>query len=160
MREPSAFEIELAIEKVTSHKSLGIYQIPAKLIKARGRTIQYEIHKLIIAIWNKEELPEWKESIILPMYKKDNKTDCSNYRGISLLLTMYTVLSNILLSRFMPYVEEIIGDQCGFQCNRSTTDHIFCICQIFEKKMGMQWSSASAIYRLQESLWFIQEGVL
>jgi len=78
------------------------------------------------------------------MYKKDNKTDCSNYRGISLLLTMYTVLSNILLSRFMPYVEEIIGDQCGFQCNRSTTDHIFCICQILEKK----WEYNEAVHQL------------
>jgi len=50
VREPSAFEVEFAIEKLKSHKSPGIDQIPAKLIKARGRTIQYEIHKLIIAI--------------------------------------------------------------------------------------------------------------
>jgi len=36
---------------------------------------------------------------------------------------------------FTPYVEEVIGDhQCGFQCNRSITDHIFCIHQILEKK--------------------------
>ena len=42
------------------------------------------IHKLIIAIWNKEELPgERKESIILPIHKKRDKTDCNNYRGIS-----------------------------------------------------------------------------
>jgi hypothetical protein len=45
------------------------------------------IHKLIISIWNKEELPEeWRESIV-PVYKKGDKTDCNNYRGISLLPT-------------------------------------------------------------------------
>ena len=56
--EPSAFEVELAIEKLKSDKSPGIDQISAKLIKAGGRTLCYEIHKLIISIWNKEELPE------------------------------------------------------------------------------------------------------
>jgi len=84
----------------------------------------------------KEELPEqWKELIIVPIYKKGVKTDCSNYRGISLLPTTYEILSNILLPRLTPYAEEIIGDyQCGFQHNRSTADHMFCICQILEKK--------------------------
>jgi hypothetical protein len=42
-----------------------------------------DIHKLINSIWNKEELPEqWNESIFVPIYKKVDKTDCSNYRGI------------------------------------------------------------------------------
>jgi len=96
------------------------------------------MHKLVISIWNKEELPDgWKESIIVPIYKKGNKTDCSNYRGISLLPTVYKILSNILLSRLTPFAEEIIGDhQRGFQYNRSTTDYIFCIRQILEKKNG------------------------
>jgi len=44
------------------------------MFKAAGRTICYEIHKLIIFIWNKVELPEeWKESIIVPIYKKGDK---------------------------------------------------------------------------------------
>ena len=96
------------------------------------------IHKLIIVIWNKEELPgEWKESIIITIHKKGHKTDCNNYRGISLLPTTYKILSNILLSRLIPYAEEIIGDhQCGFRRNSSTTDHIFCILQTLEKKNG------------------------
>ena len=70
----------------------------------------------IISIWNKEELPEeWKESIIVPFYKKGDETDCSSYRGISLLPTTYKILSNTLLSRLTPYAEEIVGDhQCGF----------------------------------------------
>jgi hypothetical protein len=59
--EPSVSEIELAIEKLKSHKSPGIDQIPSELIKAGGRTIGCEIHKLIISIWNKAELPEKRE---------------------------------------------------------------------------------------------------
>jgi len=114
--ESSASEVELAIERLKIHTSPGVDQITAELIKAGGKTIFCEIHKLIISIWNKEELPEeWKELIIVSIFKKGDKTDCSNYRGISLLPTTYKILSNILLSKLSPYAAEIIGDcQCGF----------------------------------------------
>ena len=83
------------------------------------------------------EMPEvWKESIIAPIYKRGNKTDCSNYRGISLLTTTYEILSHILLSRLTPYAKGITEHhQYEFQRNRSTTDHIFCISQTLEKKL-------------------------
>jgi hypothetical protein len=114
--ELSAVLVEMAIAKLKT-QTPDTDQIAAELIKAGGSTICSEIHKLIYYIWNKEELPDqWKESIIVPVYKKGDKTDCSNYRGISLLLTIYKILSNILLSRLTPYAEEIIGDhQCGFR---------------------------------------------
>jgi len=144
--EPSVSEVELAIDKLKSHKSPGIDQTPAEMIKAGGRTICLEIHKLIISIWKKEKLPEeWKESIIVPIHKKVDKTDCSNYRGISLLPTTYKILSNILLSRLIPYAKKIIGDhQCGFRRNRSTIDHIFCIRQILDKK----WEYNEEVHQL------------
>ena len=118
------------------------------MIKAGGRTICCAVHKLIISIWNKEELPEeWKESIIVPIYKKWDKTDCNNYRGVSLLLllpTTYKLLPNILLSRLIPYTEEVNGDyQCGFRRNKSTTNHIFCIRKILEKK----WEYNEAVHQ-------------
>jgi hypothetical protein len=144
--EPRAFEVEMAIEKLKRQKSPGTDHIPAELIKARGRIIRSESHKFIISIWNKEELPEeWKESIIGPIYKKGDKTDCRNYRRISLLSTTYKILSNILLPRLTPYTEESIGDhQFGFRRNRSTTDHIFSIRQILEKK----WEYNEAVHQL------------
>jgi len=62
-----------------------------------------------------------------------DKTDCSNYRGISIFQTTYKILSNILLLKLTPYAEEIIGDQhYEFRRGRSTTDHIFCICKILD----------------------------
>jgi len=79
------------------------------LIKAVGRKIRYEIHKLKTSVLNKEDLSEeWKESIIVPIYKKSYKRDCSNYRGISLLLTTYKILSSILLSMLTPHAEEYL----------------------------------------------------
>jgi len=115
------------------------------MIKAGGKTIRCEIHKLITP-------EEWKESIIVPIYKKGDKTDCSNYGGISLLPTSYKILSDILLSRLTPYAEGIIGDhQCGFLHNTSLLI-IYSEFVKYLRKMGIQCSSASAIYRLQESL--------
>jgi hypothetical protein len=151
--ESSSSEVEIAIEKLKIYKSSSIDQIPAELIQAGGNTLRSEIHKLINCIWNKEELPEqWKESIIVHIYKKGKKTDCSNYRGVSLLSTSYKTLSNILLSKLTPYVDEIIWDhQCGFRRNRSTTDQIFCVRQILEKN-GSAMGLYTAIYRFQESI--------
>jgi hypothetical protein len=76
---------------------------------------------------------------------RSDKTDCNNYRGISLLSTSCEILSNILLSRLSSYVDEIIGDhQCGFRRNRSTTDQIFFIRQILEKK----WEYNETVHQL------------
>jgi hypothetical protein len=73
--EPSLVEVETAIGKLKSYKSPGTDQIPAELIKAGGETLNSEIHKLIRYIWNEEELPQqWKESIIIQIHKKDDKT--------------------------------------------------------------------------------------
>ena len=62
-----------------------------------------------------------------------------------LLPTPYKVLSNILLTRLIPYAEEVIGDhQCGFRRNRSTTGHIFCIHQI----LGKKWEYNETVHQL------------
>jgi hypothetical protein len=133
--EPGPVEVEIAIGKLKSYKSQGTDNIPAELIKAGGETLYSEIHTLICCIWNEEELPQqWKKCIIIPIYKKGDKTDCNNYRRISLLSTAYKNLPNILLARLIPYVNEIIGDhQCGFRRNRSNMDQIFYVRQILEK---------------------------
>jgi hypothetical protein len=56
------------------HKSHSSDQIPAELNKAGSGNICFAIHKLVKSIWNKEELPDqWKESIVVPVYKKGDK---------------------------------------------------------------------------------------
>jgi hypothetical protein len=77
--EPSSAEVEVAIGKLKRYKSSGLDQIRAELIQAGGEKLRSEIHKFITLIWNKEELPHrWKESIVVPIHKKGDKTGCSN----------------------------------------------------------------------------------
>jgi hypothetical protein len=100
----------MTIEKLKRHKSSGIDHIPAELIKAGGRIFRSEIRKHINCTWNNEELSKkWKESIILLLHKKSDKTDFNNYRGVSLLSTTYKILSNILLSKLTPYARKLVG---------------------------------------------------
>jgi hypothetical protein len=119
--------VEIAIAKLKKCKAPGSDQIPAELIRAGSQILLSEIHKLINPVWNKEEIPDqWKESITVSVHKKGDKTDCNNYHGISLLSTSYNILSNILLSKLDPFMNEIIGaHQCGFRRNRLITDQIF-----------------------------------
>jgi hypothetical protein len=84
-------------------------------------------------------------SIVVPIHEKGDKTKYSKYRDISLLSNSYKMLSNILISRLIPYAHEFLGDhQCGFRRNRSMTVHILYIRQIREKK----WEYNGTVYRL------------
>ena len=145
--EPSVFDVELAIEKMKSHKSPGIDQIAAELIQAGGRTIRCAIYKLIISIWNKEEMPEeWKESIIhvVPIHKKGYKTNCNNYRGISLLPTMYKLFQHSALKVNSICRRSYWGSSTWIPTQQVDYYHIFCIRQILEKK----WEYNEAVHKL------------
>ena len=70
MPEPSAFEIETAIEKLKIHKSPCIDQIPAELVIAGDGKIRSEIHYLINSICKKWQVSEeWKNLITVPVFK-------------------------------------------------------------------------------------------
>jgi hypothetical protein len=102
-------------EKLTTYQSPGIDKIPAELIKAEiGQFILRSINLLILFGIRRNCLTSGVNHCTY-IYKKGDKTDCSNYQGISLLSATFKILSNILLSRLTPYVNVITGaHQSGF----------------------------------------------
>ena len=74
---------------------------------------------------------DWKSAVIVPQYKgKGERTDCKNYRGISLL----SVVAGILVGRARRVTEGLIDDeQGGFRAGRGCADQIFALKQIGEK---------------------------
>jgi hypothetical protein len=86
--EPSTSQVEVPIGKQKRYKSPSFDQIPAELLQAGGKTLCSEFHNCTKLILNKEKLSHrWKESIVVPVHKKCDKTDCNNYQGVSLLST-------------------------------------------------------------------------
>lgn len=133
--EPTEEEVKKAIGSVRNNKAPGSDNVSIELIKYGGNQLAKEIKRLVISMWRSEQIPSsWTEGVIIPIHKKNDRLECFNYRGITLLQTGYKVFSRILYNRLKSYTEEIIGDyQCGFRHNRSTIDHIFTLKQLMEK---------------------------
>jgi hypothetical protein len=112
--------VEMATGKLKRQKPPDIDHIPAELIKAGSTAICSEIYKLINYIRDKVEMPvEWKESIIVPVYKKGDKANCRDYRAYHFrqLRTKFNPASC-----FQVHMQrKLLGVlQCGFRRNRST----------------------------------------
>jgi hypothetical protein len=100
-------------------------------------------------------------NLFCTIHEKGYKNDCNNYREISLLLNGYRILSNIILARLIQYVSVIIGDhQCGFSCNRPTTDQIFYIREIIEKKWDYNGTGHQLFIDLKKAYDSVKREVL
>ena len=111
------------------------YGISAEELKATGEPGVRIIHKLCNRIWDTGEIPQdWGRAVIVPIYKKKDKLDCSNYRGISLLSLAGKVFCSILHKRMQTQTEDILAEsQAGFRPGRSTIDQLFTLRQLAEK---------------------------
>jgi hypothetical protein len=84
--------VKIAAAKFKKYKSPSSDQILAELLQAGGKTLLRFINSLIPFGIVKNFQIRWKESIILPVSKKSDKTDCNNCHGISLVSTSYRML--------------------------------------------------------------------
>lgn len=85
------------INKLKYVKAPGSDNIPVELLKCGRETLHKQLHKLVTRIWKEERIPtKWRDSKIIPIYKKGDKTKCYNYSGIPIINTAYQILSNVL----------------------------------------------------------------
>jgi sorting nexin-29 len=125
----------MAIDKQKNNRAPGEDFIVAELFKDGGRSLLEALHKIIVSISKKEDMPkEWNTGLICPIFKKGDKLECNNYRGITPLNIAYKVLSCIILEHINQYEESVLEEyQCGFRCGRSIVEQIFIIRQLMEK---------------------------
>jgi len=76
---PSYNAIRFIINNLKLNKAAGSDNTPPELLKHRGRTLKRKLYRLILMIWNNEQVPQqWNEGIICPVYKKDDRLNCNN----------------------------------------------------------------------------------
>ena len=134
--EPSYEEFEKALDAIGEGKAPGVDQIPGELLKRCGKELKNKIWQVIVGHWKAKEVPqEWKDANLVTIFKKGDRTDCGNYRGIALLSVAGKMLARILLNRLTTHVSNTIipESQCGFRSGRTTIDMIFTLRQVQEK---------------------------
>ncbi|CAI9743510.1 Hypothetical predicted protein [Octopus vulgaris] len=169
-RIPSLEEVKIAITAMKNNKAAGPDGIPPEIYKLGGDFVQHQLHQLLVKIWTNEVVPsDFRDANIITIYKrKGDRSECGNYRGISLLATAGKILARILNNRLRTLSERILPEtQTGFSPSRSTTDMIFTLRQLQEKCREQHQplylafiDLSKAIYRVsRELLWDIQPSM-
>ena len=98
------------------------------------------MHSLSQQIWKTQQWPQdWERLVFIPVPKKDNAKECSNYLTIMLFLPAIKVMLKILQVRLQQYVNWELADvQAGFGKGRGTRDQIANICWILDKAREFQ----------------------
>ena len=127
---PTMAEMARAITGLQDGKASGGDGIPAEVWKHGGDNLFSRLHQLITKAWEVGSVPQsWKDASIVTIYKKGDRTDCWNYRGISFLSIAGKIFARILLNRLYTHItpEVVPETQCRFRGNRRTVDMIVCL---------------------------------
>ena len=128
-------EVKWALGSITMNKASGGDGIPVELFQILKFDAMKVLHSIHQQIWKTQQWPQdWKRSVFMPIPKKGNAKECSNYRIIALISHASKVMLKILQARLQQYMNcELPDGQAGFRKGRGTRDQIANICQIVEK---------------------------
>ena len=140
--EPDILECEVkwALGSITMNKGSGDDGIPVELFQILKDDAVKVLNSICQQIWKSQHLPQdWKSSVFIPIPKKGNVKECSNYHTIALISHASKVILKILQARLQQYVNcELPDVQAGFRKGRGTRDQIANICWIMEKAREFQ----------------------
>ena len=133
-------EVVKALNKLKSGKAAGPDMIIGEILKYATNSIAPFFVKLFNHMFDHGLYPNnWTQAIILPLYKKGDKNDPGNYRGISLCDISSKVYGSIINKRIQSWVDEhnITGEiQAGFKAGYSTIDHAFTLMACVQKQFS------------------------
>ena len=98
-------EVKWALGSVTTNKTSGDDGIPVELFQILKVDAITVLHSICQQIWRTQKCPQdWKKSLFIPISKKDNAKECSNYHTIALISHASKVMLKILQARLQPYI--------------------------------------------------------
>ena len=133
-------EVKWALGSITMNKASGGDGIPAELFQVLKDDALKMLHSICQQIWKTQQWPQdWKSSVFIPIPKKGNAKECSNYCTIALISHTSKVRLKILQVRLQQYVNcELPDVQAGFRKGRGTRDQIANIHWVIKKAREFQ----------------------
>ena len=149
-------EVKWALESITTNKASGGDGIPVELFKILKDDGVKVLHSICQQIWKTQQwLQDWKMSVFIPIPKKGNAKERSNYCTIALISHASKVIFKILQARLQQYVNRELPDvleQADFRKGRGTRDQIANIRWIIEKATEFQKTSIPALLTMPNPL--------
>ena len=136
------------------NKASGSDGIPVELFQILKDDAVKLLHSICQKIWKTQQWPQdWKRSVFIPIPKKGNAKECSNYHTIALISHASKVMLKILQARLQQYVNRELPDvQAGFRKGRGTRDQIANIRWIIKKRRASRKTSISALLTIPKPL--------
>ena len=134
------YEVKWALGSITMNNASGGDGIPVELFQILKDDAVKVLHSICQQIWKTQQWPrDWKRSIFIPIPKKGNAKEHSNYHTIALISHASNVMLKIVQARLQQYVNHELSDvQAGFRKGRGTRDQIANIRWIIEKAREFQ----------------------
>ena len=120
------YEVKWALRSITTNKASRGDGIPVELFQILKDDAVKVLHSICQQIWKTQQWPQdWKMSILIPVSKKSNAKECSNYCIVALILHASKVMLKILQARLQHYMKhELLDVQAGFTKGKGTRDQI------------------------------------
>ena len=143
-----------ALGSITTNKASVDDGIPVELFQILKDDAVKVLHSICQQIWKTQQWPEdWKRSVFIPIPKKGNPKECSNYRTIALISHVSKLMLKILQARLQQYMNcELPDVQAGLRKGRGTRDQIANIRWIIKKAREFQKTSISALLTMPKPL--------
>ena len=138
--EPDILNVKWALGSITTNKASVGDRIPVELFQILKDDAVKVLHSICQQIWKTQQWPQdWKRSVLIPIPKKGNVKECSNYSTIALISHASKVMLKILQARLQQYMNQEPPDvQVGFRKGRETRDQIANIRWVIEKGRQFQ----------------------
>jgi sorting nexin-29 len=127
--------LNTVLKNSKNRKPPGSDGINTELIKYAPQAFVYRFLDFVNICWKYGHIPtEWNEAVIVPIFKKGDRKNCNNYRGISLLNSGYKIYAKVIAQCLSTTADTmLLEEQNKFRRNRSCIDGVFSAAQLIEK---------------------------
>ena len=145
---------QMGLRRITTNKASGSDGIPVELFQILKDDVVKVLHSIGQQNWKTQQWPQdWKRSVFIPIPKKGNAKECSNYSTVVLISHASKVMLKILQARLQQYVNHELPDvQAGFRKGRGIRDQISTSVGSLKKQESSRKISITALFTMPKPL--------